>query len=263
MRILPLLFLCTCLPLCFAQDRLEPGDSSSASDDYYKNTKSVLAPGFTQDVLFRVQVYPSFRPEWVVGLRKTNDAYQLFYVVAKQTVWGVEILKDYESGKRKGMDGMPLRAPDNLKKEYPWGYMGIAIENHDLTIDEKTAEQMLAAFKTIISDAQKPPRPQRGFDGVTYVFEAKAADGWIAAHIWSPKEGSYAKKCVDFADLIRTVALSEKDAALLMPTLRRSENPPNKHSFPIFPTNTRFPGYPTVFPKSSLTSNTGTTKTAL
>lgn len=193
------LFLIIYPVLVLAQDHLEPGaDFSSWARDYHKNVQSVLASAFAEGVELRIQVYPSFEPEWIVGLRREKDTFELFYTVPKQQVWGTEILKMYESGEITG-DGSVDEDINKLKKEYPKGYRGIKVENQVYRLENEVAERIIAIFKSVIGDARVPDYPSAMMDGVIYVFEIKSDKGWVVAKTRSPHDGTFAAQCVDLA----------------------------------------------------------------
>ena len=111
------LLLATALLGCSAkaQDYLEPERGIFAGDNgdnYYANVRQVFAPAYQPGVILRVVVIPSFRPEFVVGLRAGEKGVEAFVTTPSCHIWNLEPLHDYESGH--------MTALDQDGNELPW-----------------------------------------------------------------------------------------------------------------------------------------------
>lgn len=88
-----------------AQDHLIPDIPYIIGvNDYSIKLKDIFKKGFTENVLLRVLVLPSFSPEYMVGIRKTDISYEVFLIETCYIIWGykehneLNICKDFSNG---------------------------------------------------------------------------------------------------------------------------------------------------------------------
>ena len=73
------------LGIAFAQDYLEP--CANVLDEYRARVKEIAGSEIPGNLELWVGVYPSFLPEWSVGVSNENGRYYVTYVSFDQSLW--------------------------------------------------------------------------------------------------------------------------------------------------------------------------------
>jgi hypothetical protein len=174
--------LVACGAVASGQDHLSP-ERGVLTDphEYHYMISQVFLSAYEPEVFVRCVVLPSFRMEYVVGLRETEDGVEAFRVEASSHIWDIVCVKDYESGQVVvfGKDGkeVPLernRIYQDLKKRTPPDYHQIKTVDHRRPLPKPLAEDIGAIWRTMLLDARYPDEIDRSKDGVTSHYSAEA-----------------------------------------------------------------------------------------
>ncbi len=162
------------------QDHLSPERGVLADPhDYHYMVSQVFLSAYEPEVFARCVVLPSFRKEYVVGLRETEEGAEAFRMEASSHIWDIVSLKDYESGQVVvfGKDGkeVPLeqnRSYQDLKKRTPADYHQIKTVDARRPLPKPLAEDIGAIWRTMLLDARYPDEIDRSKDGTTSHYSA-------------------------------------------------------------------------------------------
>jgi hypothetical protein len=154
------------------QQNLEPeaGKLAGVDDRYDRQVLSLFIKGYEQDVIFRMICIPSFTPEWLVGIRKTEGKYTAFILRPEKHIWrefiSRESSNDAEIGKHLS------QIPVNEKSE---------------AIDAETAELLSDVWSAMLLSVRHPRERNCGHDGTIYHFSMEIPKrGTAGGTIWEP-----------------------------------------------------------------------------
>lgn len=190
-----------------AQHRLAP--ETTQQDfvaDYEADVRSVLREAFGPEVKARALVYPSFQPEFAVGLRQTAQQHEIFFIRPSRMVWTYTLVELMRRGRAGTMtfDGRDATAAEiaRLTEGLPERPSDLPVERCATPVDEALAGALILAWRTMLEDIG--PRRQAGLDGVTYEFSMTSGNRSLAGEIWSPERGTRSERLVRIANLMRS-----------------------------------------------------------
>ncbi len=171
-----------------AQDHLVP-EQSMLSDplhgDYYLMISDVFKEAYGSDVLLRSVVLPSFRPEYVVFLKKQGGQYNLILLSLELQLYSYENLKDMKSGRSKvieedGTERLDAEGIKLLESIYPEDYKDVEILRKEILIEKEVADQMVRIWQDHLLNTKHTLENFGSIDGVSYHFSMRASgqDSW-------------------------------------------------------------------------------------
>jgi hypothetical protein len=178
-----------------AQERLEPASEKEFyRTRYHGKIRQVFAAAYREDVILRVVMVPSFRPESIAGIRKTDRGYEAFAIAPQTAIYDTYMLRQYQSGEEQVLDdigGKPL-PPEKIKElqdlkrqRVPSNYQRIHTQIHSVSISGDLAERVIRTWRRLLIEAKPPDGQVVGLDGDTYRFELLGPKS-PGAETWSP-----------------------------------------------------------------------------
>lgn len=189
---------------------------------------SYLKNAYEEDVILRLIGFPSFRPEYSLGIKLNNDEYSIFYESPKTQLWGYQMMPMMEQGAVQVMndDGEFVKDEKGLKElkeQYPDNPEDIPRMSCNKSIEKQLAEDIQFVWQEMLYETKYPREPSMGLDGETYHFSAKM---WgnvnYAGKVWSPNQDTKAGKLVAISELMAQYCL-EGDRKLKMNLKQRVE----------------------------------------
>lgn len=200
-------------PSIFAQEHLEPelGILTTRDSIYETKLREVFAEGYGNDVILTVLILESFGTESLVGMRKTSDGFEVFYLAAKTSIWDTELLRYYEAGNITQLDMKGNRIVkeesevyQSLKQRTPADFRTIQIDRARRKLSNTVAEQIAEVWKSMLLETRYPKTGRFGKDGTTYHFSIRDSyRGTLAGKIWSPVDNSRTAYVVHLANSLR------------------------------------------------------------
>lgn len=208
-----------------AGEYLEPDDtliSVQKRSSYKQMVLDALSPALDRSVKIRAFVFPSFYPEYVIGLREFEDGHKLFKLEPEIQLWGFEHLK---LSKKSYVKGKSAAADDFVAKQeaaLPRSYKQVKINRCEVGIKSELAEQLIKVWEVMLLSTYHTAYNGAGLDGVYYHFSMRHNERTLAGMIWSPQERSNAGRLVAISDTMK--ALCERPSDDLVHQLRRLAN---------------------------------------
>ena len=156
-----------------AQEHLYPDDSSYSHlpilIEYDLFVTRALRAAHNRNVILKVFIIPSFHPESVLYIEKSNESYSLIHLEAEQQYW----------------------------LEYDKGITPAPIEKCNLKINDAFAKKVENVWQSELRKTKYPEKLRMGMDGVTYHFSTPSNSihqgkslPRMAGTMWSPSENS-------------------------------------------------------------------------
>jgi len=207
--------------------------------DYEENVVQVLFDAFNHTVVARVVVYPSFQPEYVVGLVLNDKKYGLLHLEPSVQLYSFEALEIIKAGGYK-----PLDDPDGskhaasireLQDQLPASRDDVVIERCEREISETMGAKLYnlwseMLFRTRYPDL-RPADPESkaqminlGIDGVRYHFSFDHPGIVLAGNIWSPRPESNTGQFVSITNLMKEACHAEDNEKILTEIERRVDD---------------------------------------
>ncbi len=130
-----------------AQDRLTPEDDPFAQDEYHAKIREVFADVLGHDIVVQVLLVPSFQPEEITGIRRSEKGFEAFASKPSAHIWTTFNIQEIESGKQRWMDehNNPIPPEKNpslpdMKKRAPSDYREIHVHTDTRPISGITPE---------------------------------------------------------------------------------------------------------------------------
>jgi hypothetical protein len=174
-----------------AQDHLYPEDSlygnGISSLEYHLFVKKAFNPAFSRDVILKVIEIPSFNPESVLYLEKSEESYNVIYLEAETHYW-VSTRAEYQ--------------PKPIKK-------------CKVPLSESTALEIEKVWISELSKTQYPESSGEGLDGTTYHFSTSFK--WLpnaslmpamAGQTWSPNKGTKMRLLINLVSTLKGFCLN-------------------------------------------------------
>jgi hypothetical protein len=215
-----------------AQEHLEPEVGVLSYVDAYRlKVSEVFAPVLTNQVVCKVVILESFEPEKIVGLRRAEHGLEAFSLTPSSTIWDIEAIHLYESGRIETWDTNlhKLTLEENksyqaLKKSTPADYRSITVATKSVPIDEALGNRIAIVWESMLMAVRYPEKPSLGLDGTTYHFSIWISGrGVLNGKVWSPAPKTKTAALVDLVDALTEYATGRLDAAALKKTVSRVE----------------------------------------
>lgn len=132
-------------------------------DNYTLAVRKLFSSGFSEDVVLRAFVVPSFEPEYMVGIRKIGTDYFAFLLAADVNVTR---LTSSEGALGDDQDGDSSRLPDVICPELD----GVIVNTQQRRISAQTAERTGSIWSMELLKVKHPHSPPLVIDGTTYRF---------------------------------------------------------------------------------------------
>ncbi|MEY2561540.1 MAG: hypothetical protein QOG51_1955 [Verrucomicrobiota bacterium] len=206
-----------------AQDHLTPEPGPLADEnEYHVKVREVFTEVWRKSVL-QVVFFPSFEPEEMAGIRKTENGFEAFASKPSSHIWETYLIYEAE----KQTQGKPLN-PDSplaeMKKQSPSDFRQITIHTDSRAISAPLTERIRRVWQDMLLNARHPKQPALGVDGETYHFSMWVYEhGIVSGEVWSPKRGktlALTSLAEALADYTRGKADEKKLGQLLKPLER-------------------------------------------
>ncbi len=214
------ILLIACLvPCAYASETLEPEDSQFSREllgGYTHLVLSYLSSAYEDDVKVRLIGFPSFSPEYSLGIRESEGGFSIFYESPKIQLWGYQIMPMMEQGSVQVMndDGEFVKDEEGLKElesQYPKKPLDIPRVSCNVKIDKALANDIVFVWQEMLYETKYSRESNMGLDGETYHFSAKM---WgnvnYAGKVWSPPSESKTGKLVSISELMAEYCLNKK-----------------------------------------------------
>lgn len=220
-----------------AQEHLEPEAGVLADPDRYRlKVQEVFSSALTNEAVCQAVILPSFEPERVVGLQRSEQGIEAFSLSPSSTIWDTEVIALYESGRIQRLDTNfhILSLADNdsyqaLKKATPADYRSIKVTVKTKPIDEALGERIATVWKRMLMGVHHPKEERQGCDGITYHFSMWIKGrGTLSGRVWSPNPRSRTAALVELTEALARYAEGNLNAAELGRTVLRAEKATKK-----------------------------------
>jgi hypothetical protein len=199
---------------------LEPLDTFYFHNEYLFMVFRIFNKMFHENVSLQIIALPAFSSEFTCGVRKDDNKFIAFKLVAKSQIWRTTEIKLMEEDRgymtvtKDGKDFTDSHL-ESLKNEYPIDYDKIGVNEYAAEIDEETHEILCKIWKKMLLATRYPENPGAGLDGVTYIFIMPLElRGRVAGEIWSPASSSNCGRLVEISHLLEeycSAAKSERE----------------------------------------------------
>jgi hypothetical protein len=134
-----------------AEDHLNPEDSIysgivSVAPGYDRALFASFEDAFREDVVVRAIVEPSFQTEFAVGLKKTGEAYRVFYQEVSEQLWQYSVLDMMKKGEiSSSQNGKSTTADEiaKLEKSLPADPKDVKVNRCERGIDPSVGSEIV------------------------------------------------------------------------------------------------------------------------
>jgi hypothetical protein len=209
-----------------AQEYLTPEDDPFTQDKYHAKIREVFADVLHHDIVVQVLFVPSFQPEEIAGIRRTEKGFEAFASKPSVHIWTTFNIQQIESGEQKWSDASgkvipPEKNPSlpEMKKRAPSDYRKIRVHTDARPISDSLTERIRIIWQDMLANARKPTDRDYGLDGEDYHFSAPLRDrGTVNATVWSPNGGK-TLALVALGNALAEYARGQADEAALVKRL--------------------------------------------
>ncbi|WP_444942389.1 hypothetical protein [Microbulbifer sp. ZKSA004] len=203
----------------FASEHLEPEDSQFSRElfgGYTHLVLSYLGSAYEEDVIVRLIGFPSFSPEYVLGIKQNDKENYIFFESPKMQLWGYQMMPLMEEGSVKVMNDEGEFVKDEaglkeLESQYPKSPQEIPRIRCKKEIRQELADKIQYVWQEMLYETRYPRDFSMGADGQTYHFSAKMFGNLnYAGKVWSPSPESKTGKLVRISDLMVDYCLEGK-----------------------------------------------------
>ena len=194
-----------------SKEYLEPEDSLYTGIfliEYEQKVLNYLREANEREVLVRAFVFPSFRPEYVVGIRKNEEEHAIFIISPMVQLWGYESLDMMKNEQVSALeDGSFVRGLDGireLEETYPEDYLDVPKVRCDAVIENDLANDIAALWEKMLFETRYEKSDSLGLDGTTYHFSMTSGFQRLAGKTWSPNSQTRAGKLVALSHAMST-----------------------------------------------------------
>jgi hypothetical protein len=207
--------------------------------DYEENVVRVLFDAFDDTVVARVVVYPSFQPEYVVGLVLNDKKYELLHLEPSVQLYqfeGLEVMKACGYKPMDDPDGSKHAASiREVEDHLPPSREDVAVERCERNISEAIGAKLYnlwgeMLFRTRYPDL-RPVDPNSkarminlGIDGTRYHFSFEYPGIVLAGNIWSPRPESNTGQFVSITSLMKEACHATDNDKILTEIERRVDD---------------------------------------
>jgi hypothetical protein len=218
------------VPSGIAQDCLTPEDDPFGRDEYYAKIREVFADVLRRDIVVEVLLVPSFQPEEIAGIRRTDKGFEAFASMPSAHIWTTFNIQEIESGKQRWMDehGNPIPPEKNpslpdMKKRAPSDYQQIHVHTDTRPISAALTERMRTVWQEMLVNARLPTDRNLGLDGEDYhFFMPLRGRGTVSGTVWSPSGGK-TLALVSLGEALADYARGRADEAALIARVKPLE----------------------------------------
>jgi len=210
-----------------AQEHLVPEQSvfpdySADFGEYNSLVASAFKEAFDRNVLARVIAIPSFRREYAIWLKRTGNAYTVYFLEPTVQLWGHPSLKMLESGQEGilNKDGTSRRDEEGiarLKAELPADPRDVKFNRCEIRIEESLGDRLVRAWTAMLLQTHYDEVPTQidadgtvlqtvtvHADGDTFHFSMPYADPLeLEGYAWSPDTNSKTGKFVAITNTMK------------------------------------------------------------
>src|SRR4029077_6369255 len=86
-----------------AQEHLTPEDDPLSRDEYHAKIREVFADVLHRDIVVQVLLVPSFQPDAIAGVRRSEKGFEAFASKPSAHIWTTFNIQEVESGKQRWM----------------------------------------------------------------------------------------------------------------------------------------------------------------
>lgn len=213
-----------------AQDHLTPEDDPFAQDEYHAKIREVFADVLRRDIVVQVLLVPSFQPEEIAGIRRSEKGFEAFASKPSAHIWTTFNIQEIESGKQRWSDehGDPIPPEKNpslpdMKKHAPSDYGQIQVHTDARPISGALTERIRIVWQDMLANARQPTDRDVGLDGEDYHFSTPLRNrGTMGATVWSPSRGK-TLALVSLAEALTEYARGHANEAALIKRLKPLE----------------------------------------
>jgi hypothetical protein len=188
-----------------AQDHLIPERGVFTQDEaYHIKVRELLAEAFGGEIVLQAVFLPSFEPEAIAGIRKTDNGFEAF---ASRS--------SYHIAEKIGAA--------QLSKESPPDFRDLTVHTKTCAISGALTERIRRIWQDMVLNARYPKSPRVGTDGMDVHFSLWVlGHGFVGGQIWSPQRGKTAA-LEDLAEVLGDYAEGKADEKKLAKSVRRLE----------------------------------------
>ena len=213
-----------------AQDHLTPEGDPFAEDEYHAKIREVFGDVLRRDIVVEVLFVPSFQPEQIAGIRRSEKGFEAFASKPSAHIWTTFNIQEIESGKQRwtDVDGKPIPPEKNpslpdMKKHAPSDYRQIRVHTDAHPVSDTLTERIRKVWQEMLANARKPTDDDLGLDGETYHFSMPARDRRAqSGTVWSPSDGK-TLALVSLAETLAEYARGRADEIALIKKLETLE----------------------------------------
>jgi hypothetical protein len=212
--------LASCIAtIASAQDYLTPQPGILAEEhEYYAKIREVFAEVYKSNVLLQVVLLPSFEPEEIAGIRKTDNGFESFVSKPSSHIWETYSIYEEETEEQRQADRegkeLPLDPNSSLaemKRQFPSDFRKITIHTDSRPIPASLTKRIERVWQRMLLEARHPKDPPAGCDGETFIFSMWIyAHGPVSGEVWSPRRGK-TRALTDLAQAIADHARGKAD----------------------------------------------------
>jgi len=181
-----------CSALCLAQDHLYPEDSlygsGISSIEYHQYITKAFSSAFLRDVILKVVTIPSFHPESVLYLKKSEESYYVIYVEAETHYWGVNMQVYQPNPIIKCNTILPKPTAIDIEKVWASELLNTRYSKSSTLGLDGTSYHFSTSFKWLPSN--NSPRPE------------------MVGQAWSPRQDSKIGKLVNLMSVMKNYCLN-------------------------------------------------------
>ena len=223
--------VCCLATVASGQDHLTPEPGIFGDEhDYFVKVREVFAEVYLTKVILQVVVLPSFQPEEIAGIRKTDAGFEAFVAKPSSIIWETYTIYEEETEEQRQADregkDFPLDPNSELakmKRQSPSDFRKITIHTDARPISVPVKERIERAWQKMLLAARHPKTPRLGLDGVEFHFSMFIIEhGIVTAEVWSPDRGK-ARAFTELAEALIEFARWGTDEAKLKSLLKPLE----------------------------------------
>jgi hypothetical protein len=198
-----------------ASDYLEPEESLFTGifmPDYYEMVLSAFSAAYERDVRARAIVFPSFHPEYAVGISEDDGAYRIFHLQPEKQLWGYKTLEFMKSGRTRVYNDAGVAGNDEqikrLEELLPKDPRDVKIERCDVDIDQSLGRRIIETWEMMLRQTRYVQHDTRGTDGITYHFSMRARHQDLAGKVWTPPGDSKTGMLASVAETMKRICVT-------------------------------------------------------
>ena len=212
----------------FSAEHLEPEDSlytGISSIEYNQMVLNYLREANDRDVLARVFVYPSFEPEYAIGIKKKEESYTIFKISPTLELWGYETISMLKEDLNIAVEDkdiiMAKEAIKEYEETYPKNYLDVPIKRCDVKIQESLANDIVSLWEQMLLETRYEKSQLFILDGVSYHFSMNIGTQILAGQTASPDKETKPGKLVALTDAM--ASFCKKKTKTKLRALKRSK----------------------------------------